>query len=75
MESVLAVIRSATLAIKSTVPVGYTQRLREKTGSKTLFSPEFLRESKAVYEVRKTGIGNAGLTLIFFTYSSQRRRQ
>ena len=51
IEKALAVNPDVWMVIKSTVPVGYTEHVREKYGIKhLLFSPEFLRESKALYD-------------------------
>ena len=55
VESVVAQVQqhcpSATVIIKSTIPVGFTRRMRERfPGLKIIFSPEFLREGRALYD-------------------------
>jgi UDPglucose 6-dehydrogenase len=51
VKDVIAINPDATIIIKSTIPVGYTKELKERTGHRNIvFSPEFLREGKALFD-------------------------
>ncbi len=51
IRTIMPINNTATIVIKSTIPVGYTRRVREELGcDQIIFSPEFLREGKALYD-------------------------
>ena len=74
IQTVLAVNFQAVMVIKSTVPVGYTRSIQEKyPEAKLLFSPEFLRESKALYDNMYSSriiVGHQGLNAEAETFAS-----
>ena len=81
IETVINHNPHAVIVIKSTIPVGFTERVRAKTGyDKILFSPEFLRESKALYDnlypsriIVGTDLADASLTEAAETFAKMLR--